>query len=195
VLAVPPGHGGAPIATETLRRARAAFPGATLLHSYGATETSPIATLLPEEEQLLDAPQARSCGRPAVGVEVAIRDRLGERVATGKVGELVIRGDNVMAGCWSSPSRPPPRSSTAGTAAATSATRTSRCRSRRRARCSSASCARHIGRGTRRPSPARSASRQLQPARAGGGARGLRAHRRAVLAGAAGDEEGVGYVR
>ena len=40
-------HGGAPVATETLRRAHAAFPGATLLHVYGATETAPIATLLP----------------------------------------------------------------------------------------------------------------------------------------------------
>src|SRR5262245_8591914 len=61
-------HGGAPVASETLRRARAAFPGTTLLHVYGATETSPIATFLPREEDVLDAPQVRSCGQPAVGV-------------------------------------------------------------------------------------------------------------------------------
>jgi long-chain acyl-CoA synthetase len=96
-------HGGAPIATETLRRARAAFPQTTLLHIYGATETSPIATLLPDEEHLLDAPQARSCGQPAVGVEVTIRDHLGKRVPTGMVGELTIRGDNVMVGYWNKP--------------------------------------------------------------------------------------------
>jgi long-chain acyl-CoA synthetase len=96
-------HGGAPIATETLRRARAAFPDTTFLHIYGATETSPIATLLPDEELLLDAPQARSCGQPAVGVEVTIRDQLGERVPTGEVGELAIRGDNVMVGYWNKP--------------------------------------------------------------------------------------------
>ncbi len=65
-------HGGAPVATETLRRAHAAFPDAELMHLYGATETSPIATVLPHEEEVLDAPEARSCGQPAVGVEVAV---------------------------------------------------------------------------------------------------------------------------
>lgn len=72
-------HGGAPIATETLRRAHAAFPDAELMHLYGATETSPIATILPHEELLLDVPQARSCGQPAVGVEVIVIDVGGGR--------------------------------------------------------------------------------------------------------------------
>jgi len=93
-------HGGAPIATDTLRRARAAFPDATLLHVYGATETAPIATLLPREELLLDTPQANSCGQPAVGVDVAVVNRSGSLVAAGTVGEVMIRGDNVMVGYW-----------------------------------------------------------------------------------------------
>ena len=98
------GHGGAPIATETLRRAHAAFPDAELMHLYGATETAPIATVLPHEEQFLDAPQARSCGRPAVGVEVAVVDLTsGTPAADGAVGEVVIRGENVMAGYWNKP--------------------------------------------------------------------------------------------
>ena len=97
------GHGGAPVATETLRRAHAAFPGATLLHVYGATETAPIATLLPHEERVLDAPEAGSCGRPAVGVEVEVRDGRGAPAAHGEVGEVVIRGDNAMAGYWNRP--------------------------------------------------------------------------------------------
>ena len=67
-------HGGSPVATQTLRRAHAAFPDAELMHLYGATETAPIATILPHGERLLDAPQARSCGQPAVGVEVRIID-------------------------------------------------------------------------------------------------------------------------
>jgi acyl-coenzyme A synthetase/AMP-(fatty) acid ligase len=74
-------HGGAPIATETLRRAHETFPWAELLHIYGATETSPIATLLPHEERLLDAPQSRSCGQPAVGVDVAMLDLDGRQVS------------------------------------------------------------------------------------------------------------------
>jgi long-chain acyl-CoA synthetase len=96
-------HGGAPVATETLRRAHLAFPNATLLHIFGATETSPIATLLPREELLLDTPQARSCGQPAVGVEVAVLDASGSRAVSGTVGEVVVRGDNVMAGYWRKP--------------------------------------------------------------------------------------------
>ena len=97
-------HGGAPIATETLRRAHRAFPDAELMHLYGTTETSPIATVLPNEERILDEPQARSCGQPAVGVAVAILGSTGgERAPVGTVGEVAIRGDNVMAGYWNKP--------------------------------------------------------------------------------------------
>jgi long-chain acyl-CoA synthetase len=96
-------HGGAPSATETLRRAHSAFPDAELLHIYGATETSPIATVLPGEQHFLDAPQARSCGQPAVGVDVRVVDPDGFPVAPGAVGEVVIRGDNVMTGYWKKP--------------------------------------------------------------------------------------------
>jgi long-chain acyl-CoA synthetase len=96
-------HGGSPIATETLRRTHAAFPTAALMHIYGATETSPIATVLPHEEDVLDAPQARSCGQPAVGVEVEVVDLNGGPLPVGEVGEVAIRGDNVMVGYWNKP--------------------------------------------------------------------------------------------
>jgi long-chain acyl-CoA synthetase len=97
-------HGGAPVASETLWCAHRAFPDAELMHIYGATETSPIATILPHEENLLDAPQARSCGQPAVGVEVAVIDVVsGGPVKPGTVGELAIRGENVMIGYWNKP--------------------------------------------------------------------------------------------
>ncbi|HTU98857.1 MAG TPA: AMP-binding protein [Solirubrobacteraceae bacterium] len=94
-------HGGSPVATETLRRARDAFPGAELMHLYGTTETAPIATIMAHEEALLDAPQARSCGQPAIGVEVRVLDdETGQTAAAGVVGEVLIRGENVMAGYW-----------------------------------------------------------------------------------------------
>src|SRR3954466_10095727 len=75
--------GGAPSATETLRRAHEAFPGARLLHLYGATETAPIATGVLGVEDLLDTPRARSCGQPAVGVDVEIRTAGGAPGAAG----------------------------------------------------------------------------------------------------------------
>lgn len=96
-------HGASPAATATLRRAAAAFPGAELIHIYGTTETAPIATHLPHEELLLDTPRARSCGHPALGVEVRVVDSDGIPVPAGEVGEVVIRGPNVMAGYWRNP--------------------------------------------------------------------------------------------
>jgi long-chain acyl-CoA synthetase len=96
-------HGGSPIATETLRRAHAAFPTTELVHIYGATELSPIATTMREEERWLDTPRIRSCGQPAIGVEIAILNPEGVPVATGEVGEVAARGDNVMAGYWNKP--------------------------------------------------------------------------------------------
>ncbi|HKA04298.1 MAG TPA: AMP-binding protein [Acidimicrobiales bacterium] len=96
-------HGGSPVATETVRRAHDAFPDAELLHLYGATETAPIATTLRGEELLLDSPRVRSCGQATVGVEVAVVGSDGQPVRTGEVGEVVVRGDNVMVGYWNKP--------------------------------------------------------------------------------------------
>jgi long-chain acyl-CoA synthetase len=96
-------HGGAPISTDTLRRAAMAFPSAQMLHIYGATETAPIATLLPREELLLDTTRARSCGQPAPGVDVAVIGTDGSRVPAREVGQLAVRGPNVMAGYWHKP--------------------------------------------------------------------------------------------
>jgi long-chain acyl-CoA synthetase len=95
--------GGAPSATATLRRAHEAFPGARLLHIYGATETAPIATTLLGVEEMLDTPRAQSCGQPAVGVDVEIRTPEGARAAFGEVGEVVVRGPNVMGAYWNKP--------------------------------------------------------------------------------------------
>ncbi len=96
-------HGASPAATDILRRTQRAFPGAELVHLYGATETSPVATALPHEERLLDRPQARSCGQPAVGVEIRVVGPQGEELARREVGEVAIRGANVMAGYWNKP--------------------------------------------------------------------------------------------
>ena len=93
-------HGGSPIATEVVRRAAKAFPSAELVHLYGATETAPIATVLADEQNRLDGPQARSCGQPAIGVQVRVVDSHDVPTPPGEVGEVVIRGNNVMLGYW-----------------------------------------------------------------------------------------------
>lgn len=93
-------HGGSPIATEVLRRTHSAFPSAELVEVYGATELSPLCTILNNEQLLIDTPIARSCGRPAVGEDIRILDPDGIEVARGEIGEVVVRGANVMLGYW-----------------------------------------------------------------------------------------------
>lgn len=87
--------------TSVLRRTAGAFPDASLLHIYGLTETAPILTLLPDERLLLDSPQARSCGKPAIGIELEVVDQdTGLPLPPGEVGEVRARGANVTAGYW-----------------------------------------------------------------------------------------------
>lgn len=96
-------HGGSPIATEVIRRASAAFPSAQLIEVYGATETAPLATMLPHEETLMDDPLARSCGRAVVGCSITVRDVDGNELPRGQVGEVVVAGANIMKGYWNKP--------------------------------------------------------------------------------------------
>ena len=96
-------HGASPISAGTLSRTRQAFPRAELLHVYGTTETTPITTLLPHEERILDTPLVRSCGQPAMGVEVRVIDESLADVAPGVVGEIAVRSPSVMAGYWRNP--------------------------------------------------------------------------------------------
>lgn len=96
-------HGGSPIATEILRRTHQAFPTAELVEVYGATELSPLCTVLRNEQDLIDSPRARSCGRPITGCTINLLDADGNEVERGSIGEVVVRGPNVMLGYWNKP--------------------------------------------------------------------------------------------
>jgi long-chain acyl-CoA synthetase len=65
---------------------------------YGLTETSPFACYNHELKYKLG-----SIGMPIENVEMQAIDRDGKEVAPGVVGELVIRGPNVMLGYWNRP--------------------------------------------------------------------------------------------
>ncbi|MEM1332566.1 MAG: AMP-binding protein, partial [Actinomycetota bacterium] len=95
-------HGASPCALEVLRRAHELF-ACELIHLYGATETAPIATIMRHEETLLDGPRAKSCGQPAPGVTIRIVDGAGAELPVDEVGEVAIKGPNVMVGYWNKP--------------------------------------------------------------------------------------------
>ena len=94
------GYGGSPMAPELIRRTRGILPGAKLVQVYGLTETG-FLTGLRDAEHTQD--RLMSCGRTCPGVDVRVVDESGKEVATGKPGELVARGANVMQGYWNDP--------------------------------------------------------------------------------------------
>ena len=95
-------HGASPVALEVLRRSKELF-GCELIHLYGATELSPIATVFRDEQEYLDDERAKSCGQAAPGVEIRIVDGGNRPLPVGEVGEVAVRGPNVMVGYWNKP--------------------------------------------------------------------------------------------
>jgi long-chain acyl-CoA synthetase len=91
--------GGAALPVEVLHGFEKAF-GAVILEGYGLSETSPVATF-----NRSDRRKPGSIGLPVEGVElrlVSVEDA-GVPAPPGEVGEIAIRGHNVMKGYWKRP--------------------------------------------------------------------------------------------
>ncbi|UCV27148.1 long-chain-fatty-acid--CoA ligase [Ferribacterium limneticum] len=73
--------------------------GTPLLQAYGLTETSPAATINPLDMHEFNG----AIGLPISSTEVSIRDDYGSEVPLGQVGEICIRGPQVMKGYWQRP--------------------------------------------------------------------------------------------
>jgi hypothetical protein len=90
--------GGAALPVEVLNGFEAAFD-CVVLEGYGLSETSPIASFNhPGRER-----KPGSIGTPVEGVEMKVVDELGGEIPPGQVGEIAIRGHNVMKGYWGAP--------------------------------------------------------------------------------------------
>ncbi|HEX4986123.1 MAG TPA: long-chain-fatty-acid--CoA ligase [Burkholderiales bacterium] len=98
-------YGGSVISEAVLKRAMARFPNAGFIQAYGMTEIAPCATYLkPAEHRDAGRPGLlRSAGRASLINEVRIVDAQGAEVARGTVGEVTVRGPNVMLGYWNKP--------------------------------------------------------------------------------------------
>jgi long-chain acyl-CoA synthetase len=89
-------YGGAPIAESLVHRIKEAFPNARVGNGFGLTETSSLSSFLPHEEA---EAHADSVGFAMPVVDLSIEEPDPE---TG-VGELLVRGPNVVQGYWNKP--------------------------------------------------------------------------------------------
>ncbi len=89
-------YGGAPIAESLVYRIQEAFPNARVGNGFGLTETSSLTSFLPHDEA---AEHADSVGFAMPVVDLAVDDPDPD---TG-VGELLVRGPNVVQGYWNKP--------------------------------------------------------------------------------------------
>jgi len=90
--------GGASMPVEILKGFEKKY-GIPIMEGYGLSETSPVATF----NHLHKERKPGSIGTPIWGVEVAIFNEEDNEVAAGEVGEVVIRGHNVMKGYYNKP--------------------------------------------------------------------------------------------
>lgn len=100
-------YGTAPISIEPLKKAISLFK-CNFSQTYGMTETFvPISILKPEDHKLAGGPEddkrMSSAGREVMGVKVKIVDNNGRELERGKIGEIVVKGKNVMKGYWNQP--------------------------------------------------------------------------------------------
>ncbi|MHB1534755.1 MAG: class I adenylate-forming enzyme family protein [Acidimicrobiales bacterium] len=94
------GYGGAPAPPELVRRITAHFPGGSASNGYGMTETSSLSTMNAGPDYVS---KPDSVGPPVPVVDVKIVDEIGRPLPRGEVGELWIKGPNVVKGYWRRP--------------------------------------------------------------------------------------------
>jgi long-chain acyl-CoA synthetase len=89
----------AALPTEHIRKLREFFPQVKIYSMYGLTECKRVSYLPPDQIDI----RPRSVGRGMPNEEVYVVDDEGKRLGPGQVGELVVRGANVMKGYWELP--------------------------------------------------------------------------------------------
>lgn len=92
--------GGAPPAPELAARVKKAFPNASSSNGYGLTETSSLTTLNVAEDYLA---RPESAGLPAPVCEVKIMAADNSEQAVGEIGEIWVKGPQVIKGYWHNP--------------------------------------------------------------------------------------------
>jgi long-chain acyl-CoA synthetase len=94
------GYGGAPAPPELVRHIQEHFGSVPASNGYGLTETSSLSTMNTGDDYVR---KPDSVGPPVPVVTVKVVDPGGRDLPTGAVGELWIKGPNVVKGYWGKP--------------------------------------------------------------------------------------------
>ena len=92
------GSGAAPLPVEIVEPFERKF-GGRILEGYGLTEASPVVSA----HRLSSPRKLGSVGRAIPGVEISIQDDLDRPLPAGELGEVCVRGRNVMVGYYRNP--------------------------------------------------------------------------------------------
>jgi len=102
------GYAGAPMPPEQIRQVSERI-SPNLVQYYGLVEAIPPVTVLDPADHAAglagETALLTSAGRPALGVELRVVDETGAELPVGAVGEVLTRGDHVMAGYWNAAGR------------------------------------------------------------------------------------------
>ncbi|MER1999450.1 MAG: AMP-binding protein, partial [Lysinibacillus sp.] len=89
------GYGAAPMPYELTKQLKESFPNVKVQNFYGQTENSPATSTLLDEYALT---KVGSVGKPLARTEIRLVDPNGEDVPQGEVGEICVKGPQVMQG-------------------------------------------------------------------------------------------------
>lgn len=93
-------YGAAPMPYELVKRLKEVFPQVKVQNLYGQTENSPAATSLLDDAALV---KIGSVGKPLARTEVQVVDAEGNPLPAGIVGEICVKGLQVMKGYLRNP--------------------------------------------------------------------------------------------
>ncbi len=97
-------YGASPIPLDVLKGAMRAFPNASFIQCYGATETSgTVVYLPPSDHDVAGNERMRGCGKPFPGNDLRIVDAKLNPLPPREVGEIAVRSVSVMQGYHGNP--------------------------------------------------------------------------------------------